>query len=46
VILYYLGRNLVAVATFLRTLQSEMSYSDWPTTKTPCWKELHSRCPS
>jgi len=33
--LAYFGQNLVAVATCLRTLQSEMSSSDWPTTKYP-----------
>jgi len=36
VILAYFGRNLVATSTCLRTLESEMSSSDWPTTKTPC----------
>ena len=29
------GQNLVAMATSLRPLQSEMSYLDWSTTKTP-----------
>jgi len=37
-ILAYFGQNLVAVATCLRSLQSEMSSSDWPNTKTPCYK--------
>jgi len=32
--LVYFGQNLVAMATFLRPLQSEMSYLDWSTTKT------------
>jgi len=34
----YFGQNLVAAAMCLRTLESEMSYSDWRTTKTPCYK--------
>jgi len=34
----YFGRKLVAMATSLRHLQSEMSSLDWPTTKTPCYK--------
>ena len=34
----YFGQNLVAVATFLAALQSEMSSLYWPTTKTPCYK--------
>jgi len=36
----YFGQNLLAMATFLKPLQSEMSSSslDWPTTKTPCYK--------
>jgi len=29
----YFGQNLVAMATSLRPLQSEMSYLDWPTQK-------------
>jgi len=37
-ILAYFGQNLVPMATCLRTLQSEMSSLDWPTTKTPCYK--------
>ena len=32
----YFGQNLVAMATSLRPLQSEMSSLDWSTTKTPC----------
>ena len=32
-ILAYFSQNLVAVATCLRTLQSEKSSSDWPTTR-------------
>jgi len=32
--LAYFGQNLVAVATSLRPLQSEMSYFDWSTPKT------------
>jgi len=31
-------QNLVAMATSLRPLQSEMSPLDWSTTKTPCYK--------
>jgi len=38
IILVYFGQNLVAMATSLRSLQSEMSSSDWSTTKTPCYK--------
>jgi len=38
VILAYFIQNVVALATCLTTLQSEMSSSDWPTTKTPCYK--------
>jgi len=34
----YFGQILVAMATSLRPLQSEMSSSDWLTTKTPCYK--------
>jgi len=34
----YFGQNLVAMATSLRPLQSEMSSLDWLTTKTPCYK--------
>ena len=30
-VLAYFGQNLIAMATFLRTMQSEMSSSDWPT---------------
>jgi len=37
-ILAYFGQNLVAMATSLRPLQSEMSSLDWPTTKTPCYE--------
>ena len=33
--LAYFGQNLVAMATSLRPLQSEMSSFDWSTTKTP-----------
>ena len=33
--LAYFGQNLVAMATSLRPLQSEMSSLDWSTTKTP-----------
>ena len=36
--LAYFGQNLVAMATSLRPLQSEMSSLDWSTTKTPCNK--------
>ena len=36
--LAYFGQNLVAMATPLRPLQSEMSSLDWSTTKTPCYK--------
>jgi len=36
--LAYFGHNLVAMAMPLRTLQSEMSFLDWSTTKTPCYK--------
>jgi len=32
----YFGQNLVAMATSLRHLQSEMSSLDWSTTKIPC----------
>jgi len=32
--LAYFGQNLVAMATSLRPLQSEMSSLDWPTPKT------------
>ena len=35
IFLAYFGQNLVAMATPLRPLQSEMSSSDWSTTKTP-----------
>ena len=34
-ILAYFGQNLVAMATSLRPLQSEMSSFDWSTMKTP-----------
>ena len=34
----YFGQNLVAMATPLTPLQSEMSSLDWSTTKTPCYK--------
>ena len=34
----YFGQNLVAMATSLRHLQSELSSLDWSTTKTPCYK--------
>ena len=34
----YFGQNVVAMATSLRPLQSEMSSLDWSTTKTPCYK--------
>jgi len=34
----YFGQNLVVMATSLRPLQSEMSYWDCSTTKTPCCK--------
>jgi len=34
----YFGQNLVAMATSLRPLQSEMSSLDCSTTKTPCYK--------
>jgi len=37
-ILAYFGQNVVAVATCIRNLQLEMSSSDWPTMKTPCYK--------
>jgi len=36
--LAYFGQNLVAMATSLRPLQSEMSCMDWSTTKTACYK--------
>jgi len=36
--LAYFCQNLVAMATSLRPLQSEMSSLDWLTTKTPCYK--------
>ena len=36
--LAYFGQNLVAMATPLRPLQSEMSSLDWSTAKTPCYK--------
>ena len=36
--LAYFGHNLVAMATPLRPLQSEMSSLGWSTTKTPCYK--------
>jgi len=36
--LAHFGQNLVAMATSLRPLQSEMSSLDWSTTKTPCYK--------
>ena len=36
--LAYFGQNLVAMATPLRPLQSEMSSLDLSTTKTPCYK--------
>jgi len=36
--LAYFGQNLVAMATSLRPLQSEMSSLDWSTTKPPCYK--------
>jgi len=34
-ILAYFGQNLVAIATSLKPLQSQMFYLDWPTTKNP-----------
>jgi len=37
-LLAYFSQNLVAMATSLRPLQSEMSSLDWSTTKTPCCK--------
>jgi len=37
-LLAYFSQNLVAMATSLRPLQSEMSSLDWSTTKTPCYK--------
>ena len=49
--LAYFGQNLVAMATFLRSLQSEMSSSDLPTMKTLCYSlslvEMHQQqfCP-
>jgi len=36
--LAYFSQNLVAMATFLRPLQSEIASLDWSTTKTPCYK--------
>jgi len=36
--LAHFGHNLVAMATSLRPLQSEISSLDWLTTKTPCCK--------
>jgi len=41
--LAYFGQNLVAMATSLRPLQSEMSSLDWSTTKTACYEQSHSR---
>jgi len=38
VIFAYFRQNMVVVATCVRILQSEMSSTDWPTTKTPCYK--------
>jgi len=43
VILAYFDQNLVAVVTCLRALQSEMSSSDWSTTKTPRYIPIVSR---
>ena len=37
-ILAYFGQNVVAMATSLRPSHSEMSFLDWSTTKTPCYK--------
>jgi len=37
-ILAYFDQNLVAMATSLRPLQSEMTSLDWLTTKTQCYK--------
>jgi len=36
--LAYFGQNLVAMATLLKPLHSEMSSSDWSTMKAPCYK--------
>jgi len=36
--LAYFGQNLVAMATSLRPLQSEIFSLDWSTRKTPCYK--------
>jgi len=36
--LAYFGQNLVAMATSLRPLQSQMSSLDWSTTITPCYR--------
>jgi len=36
-LLAYFGQNLVAMATPLRPLQSEMSSLSWSTTNTPCY---------
>jgi len=33
----YFGQNLVAMATFFRPLQSQISSLDWPTPKTTLW---------
>ena len=38
IILAYFYENLVAMATSLRLLESEMSSLDWSTTKTPRYK--------
>jgi len=38
--LAYFAQNLVAMATSLRPLQSEMFSLDWSTTKTPCDNNL------
>jgi len=34
----YFGQNLVAMATCIRPVQTEMPSLDWLTTKTPCYK--------
>ena len=39
----YFGQNIVAMATSLRPLQSEMSSLDWSIMKTPCYEQSHSR---
>jgi len=40
----YFGQNLVAMATSLRPLQSEMSYLDWPITPYPRIRNFLNSC--